>query len=219
MDNQPRRIRLWVWFGLLFITPAGVLLSQTNMNDVLATAKQLDQVASQLSAFEKTSLLDQLEEAVKVMESVSPFGPNKDMVLARTRKRKAELWLGLLVVIDKNLDPNYDKNVVIQLNLVPPPDGGVRWPSGVDPKVINDPKARAEYEAALKANREKAERYNFQLGLHRIDTRVSMDVERFVQSSYAGSESDKKELDDILNRSTLSTARKQKLKRALTDVR
>lgn len=217
MNNRSQRVSLCSWLILAFTTPAGVLFSQTNLSDIHLVAQQVNHVASRLSAFERTKSLDELEEAMNTMERISPFGTSNDVISAQTRQQKAEMWLKLLAATEQNLDPNYDKNVAIQLNLAPPPDGGVEWPSGVDPKVIKDPKARSEYEDALKTNREKAERYGFQLRLHRIAARVTMDVERFLKSSYTSSQSDKKEIDEVLKRSALSPTGRQKLKSILAD--
>jgi len=105
----------------------------------------------------KISLETELELIGHVMtDMVTPRAP-KEQEWADQRKKDVEVrfhaWKRLIDAIDPNWDPN-DKAV---RNVAPPIETGL--PSGVVPEAIKDPKLRAEYEAAIDKNRQKAERY------------------------------------------------------------
>jgi hypothetical protein len=76
-------------------------------------------------------------------------GQELEQIRRKTVEVRANAWNRLLNSIDRSWDPN-DLPV---LNVVPPRGGGI---AGGDPKTIEDPVLRAEYEAAIEANRLKA---------------------------------------------------------------
>lgn len=94
----------------------------------------------------------------------SEGNPMKGEAKAELRKQTAismlEAWRRLEKTIDKNWDPE-DPDVVY----VMPPGGG---PPGMSPEAIADPKLRAEYEAAIKANLEKIARHVQQIYARRM---------------------------------------------------
>jgi hypothetical protein len=84
----------------------------------------------------------------------------------RERREKAGLWLQAWQRLDKEFDPTFDINDRKNRPLmrVFPPDE-TRLPAGTPPSAIKDPKARAQYEAALAENKRKAQRANKQFPL------------------------------------------------------
>jgi hypothetical protein len=96
--------------------------------------------------------------------------------------------------------------------VIPPPSHGIAYPSGVSPSAISDPVARAEYEQALKASKDHAERYRVQLLLRRIDERATAAVERLLGEKYAGSREDWQEFEEILASAQMSDVRIQRLR-------
>jgi len=173
---------------------------------------RIEQATNRLTEFEETKDADQLQSAVAAMEGVdlSTFGRSSERM--EIRQQALRTWLKILATIDSKLNPNFDPEDVPEANIMPPRSGGVRFPAGVDPKAIKDPAARAEYEAALKKNHDKAELYRLQTKLRRLDPRASSDVERFLKLYYTSTEADQREFDQLLDREALSASRRRKLK-------
>ena len=73
------------------------------------------------------------------------------------RRNRTELWLGAWNRLHNALDPNWDPDDQPLRNVSPPAATGL--PSGVAPTAIKDAALRAEYEAAIARNREKAEHH------------------------------------------------------------
>jgi hypothetical protein len=79
---------------------------------------------------------------------------------ARVRLSRAELWLRAWRRVEQTRDPKWDPANPPPLCVAPPRQTGLR--AGVPPTAVKDPKLRAEYERAIKANRERAEWFNEQ---------------------------------------------------------
>jgi len=84
----------------------------------------------------------------------------EDQQFSQERRKDAEVRVHAWRRLEKAIDPNWDPNDFPVINIVPPAATGL--PSGVAPQAIEDPALRAEYEAAIEKNRQKAERYNMQ---------------------------------------------------------
>jgi hypothetical protein len=169
---------------------------------------QIQQVAAALAEFEKTKSLERLESAIQTLDGLDLPQPSD----TAARQRAGRLWLAVLEAIDRNLDPKFDPKDVPAANVVPPTFKGITYPSGVDPTAIPDPAARAEYEAALNKNKEKADRYRFQNKLRRLDSRATAAAQTFFKRFYTTSAADQKEFDELLEKARPSPARAQKLK-------
>ena len=183
------------------------LCAQTNL--VAAPPALTNQIASELSQFETSKSIDQLKKAKANIEN-----PNSGI----DRRQQATLWFQALATIDNNLDPNYGTPKFstngFALSLVPPRDGtnGIQYPSGIPPSYLKDPIARAQYEAALKVNREHIATYSFQTSLRLIKQEADSSFKRFLRNAYTSSEEDKNEFNEILEHSAISNAHKLGLK-------
>ncbi|MFL6469189.1 MAG: hypothetical protein ACJ72Z_14625, partial [Pyrinomonadaceae bacterium] len=62
-------------------------------------------------------------------------------------------------------------------------NGTKLWP-GADPALIDDPKAREEYEKAIKENRAKQEKALIQPQLQELDPQVMQKTAQFVRKNY-----------------------------------
>jgi hypothetical protein len=173
--------------------------------------KPIEKAAKHLAEFEKAKSLDELQDAVEATEAVELPEPPAAAERLQARQETARMWLTVIAAIETNLDPKFDPKDVPSVSVIPPPSGGVQFPGGIDPKAIPDPAARAEYEAALKKNRDKADRYRFQTRLLRLDARATAGVERFSKSCYTSSLPDQKEVGEILSQAKLSEPRKRAL--------
>ena len=95
----------------------------------------------------------------------------------------------------------------------PPVTHGIVYSSGeVDPSTIPDPAVRAEYERALKASKEYETWYDVQFQLRQIDERAMRFVERLLAERYTESLADRQEFDQLLAASSVSEARKDRLR-------
>lgn len=106
-------------------------------------------------------------------------------------------WKRLIEAIDPNWDP---EEVLWGGNVAPPAATGL--PAGVEPEAIKDADLRAEYEAAIQRNRQKAEEYGEQYDLHKWLKRFPKRAESDIVQAYSQPpfeiEALKKMLDDHL---------------------
>lgn len=84
------------------------------------------------------------------------------------RARRAGLWLRAWQRIRGAMDPGFDP--ADRPALAVPAPGGL--PAGVAPEAIPDRRARADYQASLRQNAEKARAYRRQAGLRRLAARA-----------------------------------------------
>jgi hypothetical protein len=168
-------------------------------------------IAERLEAFERDRDSQALDAALRIVEA--------DLVMAATdpgrRKLVVEQWLRVLAALDRHLDPSWDPQDVPLVSLIPPPAGGVTYPSGVDPAAIPDPAVRREYEHALREARSKADAYRFQLELRRIDERAMEGLARFLADSYRDAETSRDELGPTLAGESLETPLQPRLEAAM----
>lgn len=165
------------------------------------------QVAKKFADFERDREPLVIQEAVSLLEGADRTG---DLAL---REQALSPWLLLLSLLESAIDPTWDvKNAPAQ-GVAPPPVHEVVFPSGeVDPSTISDAAERAEYERALKANKDALREYDVQLQLRRIEEGAIGSVERLLAERYGSSEHDRRELEGLLARSNLSEARREQLR-------
>lgn len=101
---------------------------------------------------------------------------------SRYRRLATELAIHAWVRIRASLDKDFDAIDKPFRNLAPPHETGL--PSGVAPEAIKDPILRKAYEKALAHNAKKAEYYNKQSQLRKLDSDFSEKVERYLEEIY-----------------------------------
>jgi len=174
----------------------------------------IEQASKQLAEYEKTHSVFALEDAFDEIGAVdllrTPAGER-----AAARREVTRLWLAAFQQLDLVLDPQFNPDDMPETKVAPPKVKGVAYPPGVDPKVIPDPQARAQYEAAIKANREKIERGNAQLRLHRLDEEAGPKFEKFLKRYYTTAAADRREIEQLLEAAHLAPPRRQKIESAL----
>lgn len=138
---------------------------------------------SVLEKSEEISVEMELKLTGHVMTSMYTPNAPKGEDLAQRRNKDVEIrlhaWRRLLDAIDPNWDPN-DK----PLRNVPPPYG-TTISAGASPEHIKDPKLRAEYEAAIKKNTKKTERYLEQDRLRSWLKSYPRRAERYIVKAYS----------------------------------
>jgi len=100
-----------------------------------------------------------------------------------TRREGAERWFHAWRRLENAIDKDWDPNDIPTEN-VDLPEGVTGFP-GMPPELIKDPALRAEYEQAIKKNREKTEIRNEQLNLRNTKNRYRRIVEKYLISTYS----------------------------------
>lgn len=121
------------------------------------------------------------------------------------------LLLTAFAALDEELVPESDASLAAELNIQPPPATGL--PAGVAPSAIQDSQLRAEYEAALATNQERANNAIYQ---HRL-----RDSERSAESALQAlvakaTPQQLRQMKDSLHRSKLGAQRKTQVAAMLT---
>lgn len=159
---------------------------------------------------------ERLREAYLDLENVVLDREPNSGARGQLRMDTLSLWLHLLNLLDRWLDPKFDPNVIL-VTLVQPPltSGGVMYGPGADPALIDDPLARAEYEKAISDNRAKADHYRLQVYLHRLNERIPPRVETFIRDSYTPALADQNELKTAIEGGIDNQRRKEALLKLL----
>ena len=167
-----------------------------------------------LATYEKTRQPADLERAFDAIAAV-------DLLRAQATNRGAarvevtRLWLAAFRLLDERLDPQFDPDDSPLVKVDPPKVDGVTYPPGVDPKVITDPRLRAEYEAAIKANHEKIESRRIQLQLRTIDRAATEAFERFLKRFYTFAAADAGEMTRLLEEKGIQEPRRSRIMTAV----
>jgi len=155
-----------------------------------------------------------LEETANIVTTAKD-PPSHESGFKTMRGLKTQLLLKLLDQIDMQRDRNFNFEDHATFNVAPPRFSG---DSGVVPSAIHDPKARREYEDAIRKNSEKAARYNFQLYFKGLDERVTPLAVQYIASAYDRTPEDSNELMGYLGTLLSKDARKMQMKKDLHEL-
>jgi hypothetical protein len=126
-------------------------------------------------------------------------------------------WLHALKRLETEKDPNFDPNDVGRLNVTPPEGVPVRL-SGMSPESIKDPKLRAEYENAIKANSRKLEYFNQQYRLRQDEEFIVKHAVKYISVMYAQSPSNMAELNKLMRDANISKDVQEKIRTAIKEI-
>jgi hypothetical protein len=192
----------------LAMVAAAAAVPQNQMRKSMAP--EIEQASRQLAEYEKTHRLTDLESAIDAITAVDLLR-TPSINRAEARKEVTRLWLAALQDLDALLDPKFDPEDRPVTKVAPPKVNGVQYPPGVDPKVITDPQARAEYEAAIKANLEKIDRGKQQIQLRNMDEEASESLDRYLKRYYTLAAADTRELAQLLDAAKISRPRRLRI--------
>jgi hypothetical protein len=179
--------------------------------------KYLSEAEAHEKEFEVELEPERLREAYMALENVNLQEEGDPGIHRQLRAKCLSIWLDLVQLLDRYLDPNFDPRDVPEKIVEPPPvQGGVVLRPGADPALIADPKARAEYKKAIAANRAKANRFRLQINLHRLNERIPPRVEAFIRASYTSAPADQRELKTAIDTMITNPRRKADLLKLLT---
>lgn len=215
--------RRWLWAAAILglaiaVACAGQATARKTYLDKVINGKHMSETtaraAAKLAEFEQKKEPLCLQEAADLLEGIDLAKEADAMKRLVLRRETLETWLALVALIDKNLDPNFNAQDLPSTGVAPPRVGNTAYPPGADPKLIADPQARQQYEAALKKNKEHAEQYRIQTWLKRFDQSLSPKVERFVRMSYTTVPGDQREVSETVKKLIKNPQRASTLTRA-----
>jgi hypothetical protein len=172
-------------------------LSSGRFNDEQQYALARKYALSVLDKPEEISVEMELELTGHVMTLMcTPYAP-KGEDFAQRRKKDVEVRFHAWKRLIDAIDPAWDPNDLPSINVPTPLASG--QPSGVVPEAIKDPKLRAEYEAAIEKNRQKAERYNEQYSLRKWLKMFPRNAEPYIIQAYSNPPFNLEELKQYLD--------------------
>lgn len=208
---------------LIYIVIIGVLIIFVGILKIKRTqnmsenSKLLKEVRSLIDEFEKEKEPERLREAFLILERLDLAQESNQVKSRRVRAECLIEWLTMINLLDQNLDPGFNPNDQLETRIQPPrTSSGVLYPPGTDPKFIDDPKARAEYEKAIALNREKLEKYRIQVQLIRLNEVIPSEAIIFIQSSFTSSYADKAEVKLAIEENIKNPNRKEELTKQLS---
>lgn len=194
-----------------------VTIILTGAKPMTNNQKYLKEAQAGAKEFENKVEPELLQKAYLALENVILAKEENPKTRAQLRTECLSLWLQFLQLLDHFLDPNFNpEDVPTKLVQPPPTSGGVVYPPGADPTLIDNPKARAEYEKAIAANQAKTTHYVLQIKLRRLDERIAPLSEAFVRNSYTSVLGDQKELKTSIEEIVKNPQRKARLLKLLT---
>jgi len=131
------------------------------------------------------------------MSDMATLRAPKGQEWVQQRRKDVEIRLHAWKRLTDAIDWSWDPNDVPLINV--PLPVGVGGEAGGEAKHIKDPKLRAEYEAAIEKNRQKAERYNKQYRLRKWLKRFPKRAERYIIQAYSRPPYNLEELKQFLD--------------------
>jgi hypothetical protein len=144
---------------------------------------------------------------------IGPDAP-KGQIWEELRRKDVEIRLHAWRRLLDSIDPEWDPNEVIQGPNAVAAELGL--PGSVDPQSIENPTLRAEYEAAIEANRQKIENYNEQNKLHKWFKRYPKRAEEYIVQAYSIAPYNNEELVKYLNDYKIDDETKARIVGAVT---
>lgn len=197
---------------LLILLGSGSQAETQTMNN---NEKFLNGARIEAKAFETEGEPERLRACYMALENVAPAQEASPESRVTVRAAALSLWLHLLQVLERTLDPRFNPDDLPDNQVQPPPTtGGVRYPPGAAPALIDDPRARAEYEQAIAANRAKADQYRLQIQLRRLDEQITPRAEAFIRHAYTCHPDDRQEVKAAILKAITNPQRQAGLLRA-----
>jgi hypothetical protein len=191
-------------------------LTSGNFKDVQRTIAIARRYA--LSALEKSDEIPidlELELTGRVVTMTIGRDAPKGQELEQIRRKNVEVRVNAWNRLLNSIDPAWDPNDVPQLNIAPPAGSGL--PGGVEPQAIQDPALRAEYEAAIEANRQKGEKFGTQYVLRKWLKRYPRTMADHFISIYSVAPYNNDELVRYLDESKLDEKTKNRIIVSVTE--
>jgi hypothetical protein len=165
----------------------------------------------ELQTYNSTHSFAALESAIETLSNsvdTDKVAPGDYVAFRRTIM---QAWSNIMKAIEQSYDPTYDpNNPNDRPNLCVQPPGGISC--NASPNEIQDPKVRAEYEAALNANALKEQRASHWQHVHLLDELAMSSLQADLQIfATARAPSDFAALDAIFRQAGIRSSRMAKI--------
>ncbi|WP_152099898.1 hypothetical protein [Lacipirellula parvula] len=149
----------------------------------MLTDKTFKELAEQIKPVENKGELARFRKISQEVSQIEIASKQQDPAAwSQQRTQKLRLWLRLIDAVNQSIDPEWDPKDSPELNVMPPPDS--QSFSGVDPSAIEDPKLRKQYEEAILANSEKAERHILQRELQKSGEVLRSKISKYASANF-----------------------------------
>ena len=179
--------------------------------------KYLKEAREHAREFEDKTEPELLKQSYLALENVLLLEEDDPKIRGQLRTDSLDLWLHLIGLLDRRLDPNFNPDDVPGRAVQPPPTSeGVVYAPGADPALIDDPKAKAQYQKAVADNRAKKIHYALQTDLRRLNERITLRTEEFIRNFYTPAPGDQEKLKTAIDKNIKNPRRKADLLKLLT---
>lgn len=145
-------------------------------------------------------------------DTILPGGP-EGQAWADQRRADVKAHLHAWKRMADTLDPNWNPSDLPSTSAPLPP--GVDLPPGVAPESIKDPKLRAEYEASIEKNNQKARKYSEQYSLRNLQKSFLKHSEKYVVNAYSKPPLNADELNGFLQTYVADQASRERILKAV----
>lgn len=191
-------------------TDARAAPDRTSMSPSDAADREIDDCFAQ---FDSTQDAASVHRALDRVEAAGRDVTEREL---SDRERATGLWIRFLSRLDRIVDPSWRVDAKPVRGTTPPPNAGpVSGAGEVDPSNIADPAERTRYVEALAASKAYERHYAVQIELHRIDETATQRFVGWLASRYPVTDAERKTVDDAIAASTMSDARKKRLRASL----
>jgi hypothetical protein len=174
-----------------------------------------------LQRYSSSHSFSDLRSAISTMQTAADIGSLTPTNFIAERRTLVHGWALILKAIEQSYDPTFHPNNpsdVPNSCVVPPREpSGRQAPACADPEEVQDPKARADYISAIKANDLKRQRTNRYRQLFNIDEEAMSSLEMTLtllrKIAPEGATPDFPALDGILRQAGLSQSRREQIDR------
>jgi hypothetical protein len=168
------------------------------------------------NAFEKNNDPTLLGEAYESLENVLIMEEKNPDIRKELRISSLRLWMRLVGILDRLIDPQFDPENVPKRFVDPPVDSGeIVHKPGCSPEKIKDPVLRDKYTKAIAENNRKTDEYNLQIELRRLEEQISPHAIEFIRKFITNTPDDKSALQHYVGLYVKNTAKRESLLKAI----
>jgi hypothetical protein len=169
-----------------------------------------------INEFEKNNDPELLNEADESLENVLIMEEKNPDIRKELRMSSLGLWVRLVGILDRLIDPAFNPDDVPSRLVSPPEDSdGTTCKPGCPPEKIKDPGLRATYIKAIADNKEKTRKYVLQVDLRRLEEQITPHAIEYIRKFITSTPADKSALRQFADKYVHMAARKESLLKLL----
>jgi hypothetical protein len=190
---------------IVLLFESSISVGQTTKDKPMTKNQQyLEQAKRLIKEFEKELESDYLRESSMALVNVNLANELEDITRNLMRKATLYLWLELLQVIDKYIDPAFNPDEEVPIQTLPPQS---------DKPLVEGSKEYIEFKKTVAANELKLKNQGLQVLLQRENERISLKAEQFIRNNYSTLQPDELELRAAIDKQITNAKRKAELEK------